>query len=341
LARRGDLSAEELLGHVVEEEYKCKQERARESRLKRARIPEPLVMETFPFERQPKLDRKRILALYDAFDYMAKGQNLIWIGPAGCGKTGLSTSFLIQAIHRGYTGRYVEFPELVEELEQSARKHSEEKVIKRYLAYDCLLIDDVGSVEVEPDPVGLFFFTLIAGRHGRKPTLITSNLAFAKWPSFLKDDNQLAALLIQRLTEGCHVINMMRCISVRPKVTAQGWALRRLAERSSARERRQAMNEMMDGSLPTAIELAEDPELAVLRCLKTNLKITELALAAAYPEICEHTSVAHSPSEPEAYASAIVYQIDALDALLDHYVESIGRLRQRWHREPDDKEVPF
>jgi hypothetical protein len=39
---------------------------ARQLRLARARIPELWRMETFPFERQPKLDKKRILSLYDA-----------------------------------------------------------------------------------------------------------------------------------------------------------------------------------------------------------------------------------------------------------------------------------
>lgn len=41
---------------------------------------------------------------HSAFDYMTENRNLIWVGPTGCGKTGLATGFLIQAIQRGYTG---------------------------------------------------------------------------------------------------------------------------------------------------------------------------------------------------------------------------------------------
>jgi DNA replication protein DnaC len=216
LAQKGRFSAVRLLRYVLEEEYKLKQDKARECRLKRARIPEPLVMETFPFERQPKLNKKRILSIYDAFDYMAKSQNIIWIGPTGCGKTGLATSFLIQAIHRGYTGRYVQFPELIGELYRSVADHSEHKVMKRYLGYDCLVIDELGYVEVEPIQVGLFF-TLMHKRHKRKPTLITSNLGFSEWQSFLKN-GQLTAALIDRLTEESHVINMKNCASLRPKL---------------------------------------------------------------------------------------------------------------------------
>lgn len=217
LARKKRFSPVRLLQHVLEEEYKIKGENARQRRLKRAHIPEVLVMETFPFHKQPRLDKKRILSLYDAFDYMGRSQNIIWIGPTGCGKTGLATSFLIQAIHRGYTGRYILFPELIAELYASVADHSEHKLIHRYLSYDCLLIDEVGYVEVEPVQVGLFF-TLMHKRHRKKPTLITSNLGFSEWRSFLKNDH-LAAALVDRLTENSHVINMKNCDSLRPKLS--------------------------------------------------------------------------------------------------------------------------
>jgi len=215
LARKKRLSAVAFLRHVLQEERKLKSENAREMRLRKAKIPEQLVMETFPFERQPKLSRKKILSLYDAFDYMEKSRNVIWIGPTGVGKTGLATSFLIQAINRGHSGRHVLFPELVLELYSSVADHSEHKVIKRYLSYDCLLIDEIGYVEVEPVQVGLFF-TLMHKRHRKKTTLITSNLGFSEWRSFLKNDH-LTAALIDRLTENSHVIRMKDCTTLRPK----------------------------------------------------------------------------------------------------------------------------
>src|SRR5437667_5663775 len=165
------------------------------------------------------LDKKRFLLLSHAFDYMTKYQNFIWVGPTGCGKTGLATSFLVQAIQRGYTGRYVLFAELLADLFRSAADHSEQQVLKRYLSYDSLLIDEVGYVEVEPVQVGLFF-TLMHKRHRPRPTLITSNLGFSEWRSFLKNDH-LTAALIDRLTENSYVINMKNCVSIRPKLVEE------------------------------------------------------------------------------------------------------------------------
>jgi len=219
LAQKQGFSQVRLLKYILEQECKTRTDNARRLRLQHARIPDPYVMETFPFDQQPKLERKKILSLYDAFDYIAKNQNIIWMGPTGCGKTGLATSFLMEAIHRGHTGRYIQFPDLIAELFTSVADHSEPKVIKRYLSYDCLLIDELDYVEVEPVQVGLFF-TLMHKRHKRKPTLITSNLGFSEWRSFLKND-RLTAALIDRLTENSHVINMKNCISLRPKLSPE------------------------------------------------------------------------------------------------------------------------
>jgi DNA replication protein DnaC len=215
-ARKGNFSHTRLLRTVIEEEYKIKKENSRQLRLCRAKIPEKLVIETFPFAKQPNLDKKKVLNLYDSFDYITQKRNVIWIGPTGTGKTGLATSFLIQAINHGFNGRFITFPELVEILYQSIADHSEAKVLKTFASYDCLLIDELGYVEVEQAQVGLFFI-LMQRRHKKTTTLLTSNLGFVQWTSFLKNE-QLTAALIDRLTESSHVIKMKECVSLRDKL---------------------------------------------------------------------------------------------------------------------------
>lgn len=215
-AQKGNYSHVRLLKYVIEQEYKIKRENSRKMRLARAKIPEKFVIETFPFNRQPKLNKKRIVNIYDSFDYMSKCRNIIWIGPTGTGKTGLATAFLTHAIDQGYNGRFIAFPDLVEQLYKSVADHTEAKVIKTFASYGCLLIDELGYVEVESVQVGLFF-TLMQKRHKQKTTLITSNLGFSQWASFLKNDH-LTAALVDRLTENSHIINMKNCVSLRRKL---------------------------------------------------------------------------------------------------------------------------
>jgi DNA replication protein DnaC len=219
LAADKNLSHARWLTVLIEEEYKRKRENARQLRLKHADLPEVRVIETYPFERQPKLNKKRVMALYDSLDYLQARQNLIWLGRPGCGKTGLAISFLIHAIDQGCHGRYALFAKLLDELYASVADHSEARVLKKYLAFDILLIDELGYVEVEPVQVGLFF-TLMHERHNKKSTFLTSNLGFADWGSFLKNDH-LTLALIDRLTEKSHVINMKGCRTLRDPLNAE------------------------------------------------------------------------------------------------------------------------
>ena len=58
------------------------------------------------------------------------------------------------------------------------------------------------------------FFTLMHKRHKKKTTLITSNMGFSDWGSFLLN-TQLTSALLDRLTASSHVINMKECKSLR------------------------------------------------------------------------------------------------------------------------------
>lgn len=214
LAQKSNYSHARLLKYVIAEEYKLKKESSRKARMRRAQIPELMTIETYPFHKQPKLNKKKILNLYDSFDYMTQHRNIIMIGPTGIGKTGLASAFLIQAINKGYSGRFIMFPDLIAMLYKSVADHSETRVMKKFFSYDCLLIDELGYIEVEPIQVGLFF-TLMQKRHRKKTTIITTNLGFSQWESLLKNQ-QLTAALIDRLIEKSYVVNMKDCVSLRP-----------------------------------------------------------------------------------------------------------------------------
>jgi len=204
-----------FLKHIVDKLYEIRMQRARSLRLSAAKIPDLWVMATYPFAEQPKLNKRRIVTLHDSLEYMDKKQNILLIGPTGAGKTGLGTGFLIQAITAGHRGRFITFPALIDELNKSIAAHTEARVLRSFASYDCLLIDELGYVEIDPAQVGLFF-RLMTMRHRSKTTIITTNLGFQEWGTFLKNQ-QLTAALLDRLTENAHVINMRHCKSIRPK----------------------------------------------------------------------------------------------------------------------------
>jgi len=204
-----------FLKEIIDKEYCVRIEKARLSRVKRARIPEVFVLETFPFSKQPRLEKKLVCELYDSLSFINEKQDLIFIGPTGCGKTGLATSFLVHSINHGYRGLFIDFSSLITWLMQSRGDHSEEQLMKKLATYDVLLIDELGYMSCDREQASLFF-DLVRRRHRKKSTIITTQLGFDEWGTFLHDIHMTAAML-DRITVNCAVFNMKDCISIRPK----------------------------------------------------------------------------------------------------------------------------
>jgi len=214
-AKKVQPSYQSFFTKIIAREYANKTERARLARIAKAAIPELLVMETFPFAHQPRLKKRMVMELYDSLRFMTQRQELIFIGPTGCGKTGLATSFLIHAINQGYRGYFIEFGRLIHTFFQARADHTEHTLLRRLSSYDILLIDEVGYETIENEQAGLFF-ELIKARNRKFTTIITTQLGFEEWGNFLNNPHLRSALL-DRITVNCTVFNMKECISIRQK----------------------------------------------------------------------------------------------------------------------------
>ena len=204
-----------LLCDIIIKESLHKTERRRLYRLKGAKIPEMLTMDTFPFSRQPRLQKKKVLHIYDSLSFINEKKVLLFAGPTGCGKTGLATSFLVHAINNDCNGLFIDFNELIAKLYQACADNSQTRVIKRLANVDCLLIDEFGYAAIDNQKAGLFF-DLMKTRHKKRCTIITSQLGFEAWDTVIKNEH-ITAAIIDRITENCAVFNMTKCVSLRKK----------------------------------------------------------------------------------------------------------------------------
>ena len=66
-----------------------------------------------------------------AIPVILEGKDILGSAQTGTGKTGLATAFLIHAIDKGFNGRFIAFPDLVEKLYRSVADHTEDKVVKK------------------------------------------------------------------------------------------------------------------------------------------------------------------------------------------------------------------
>lgn len=215
VSTRKRISFYNFLTTIIDNEYNAKKEQARINRLAGAKIPIQYVIDTFPFTKQPKLNRKAVMGIYDSLQFINENQFLIFVGPTGCGKTGLATSFLIHAINNDQRSFFITFDEIIRLLHSSRADLSQEKVIKKFISYDVLLIDEFGYSVPGKEEVGMLF-EIIKHRAGKKTTIITSQLGFDEWNNSLQNSH-LTAAFIDRITTDCIVFNMNKCASIRPK----------------------------------------------------------------------------------------------------------------------------
>ena len=79
--------------------------------------------------------------------------------------------------------------------------------LEPYLAnVDVLLIDEMGYLNLKPEQTNIFF-KLMEERYRRRPTIITTNLDYSEWASFL-GNKALVEALISRLRHQCHTVKI-------------------------------------------------------------------------------------------------------------------------------------
>ena len=82
----------------------------------------------FPSSASPACRRKQIRGFAE-LDFIAKAENIVFIGPTGVGKTGLASGLLLKAIQNGYRGRFIRAQDLFDEMYASLADRSTRKLL--------------------------------------------------------------------------------------------------------------------------------------------------------------------------------------------------------------------
>lgn len=195
---------EEFLLHLTGDELQVRAENRLKRRLREARLPLMKPMETFDFDSAPELDVRLIKELAGG-QYVSQARNVIFLGKSGTGKTHLATALGIEACRQGLRTRFVTGCGLVNELIEARDEKLLGRTMKRYAAYDLLILDELGYVPFSQQGAELLF-QILAERHERKSVIITSNMGFAEWTQIFGDAHLTAALL-DRVTHKAWILN--------------------------------------------------------------------------------------------------------------------------------------
>lgn len=197
---------EVFLARLMRAQYHHRLESALAYRLQQARLPEKWTLESFPFHLQPGVS-KRDMKTFAQLDFIAKGENIVFMGPTGVGKTGLASSLLLKALQNGYRGLFIRAQDLFEEMFTSMADHSSRKLVNRWARMDLLVCDELGYLNISSEQTNIFFRLMEERYNRRKATIITTNLEYPDWTRLLGNADLVEALL-SRLRHRCHTIRI-------------------------------------------------------------------------------------------------------------------------------------
>ena len=204
-AEKEDVPYTEFITRLIRAQWHARQEHALEWRIRNAKLPERWSLDTFPFARQPGVNRKQIRTFAE-LDFVSKKENIVFVGPTGVGKTGLASGILLKALENGYRCQFVKAQDLFDDMYASLADRSSRQLLKRLARLDVLLIDELGYLNLKPEQSNIFF-KLMEERYRRKPTIVTTNLGYDEWAGFLGNRNMVEAML-SRIRHQCHTVRI-------------------------------------------------------------------------------------------------------------------------------------
>lgn len=91
-------------------------------------------------------------------------------------------------------------------LRAAYEKGTIERVIKRYVRYDVLIIDEIGYLPIQKVEADLFF-QLLTLRYEQKTTMVTSNITLSRWGELFQN-TEIAAAILDRLVHHAKIFKI-------------------------------------------------------------------------------------------------------------------------------------
>ncbi|GFP25033.1 hypothetical protein HKBW3S43_01399 [Candidatus Hakubella thermalkaliphila] len=180
-----DLTPDELIAHLVDTEWDDRRSRVVSRLMKQARFRYQAFWEQIDFHLSRNLDKNMMLRFSDC-GWIEKGQNIIIEGPTGVGKSFLGSALGHQACAYGFRALYFNAIKLFSHLKMAKADGSYEKELKKIGKVDVLIVDDFGLEHLDAQS-RLALLEILEDRHGRRSTVVITQLPLAKWHEVIGD----------------------------------------------------------------------------------------------------------------------------------------------------------
>jgi DNA replication protein DnaC len=200
-AQAEPLAPIDFLGALVSDELARRSTRLIERRTKLAQFRDPQrTLDNFDFDFNKKINRRLVFELA-AGHFIARHEDVLFLGPPGTGKSHLAQAIGQAAIRQGHRVLYREAHVLLEELADAGVDGSRKDYIADRTSVDLLIIDDIGMRKLPPSAAE-DLLELVMRRYEQTSTILTSNRPVEDWGKLLGDNAAVSAMLDRLLHHG-------------------------------------------------------------------------------------------------------------------------------------------
>jgi len=199
-----DLSFDERLGLLADQEITCRENLRLQSRLRKAKL-RGACFEDINFQKSRGLD-KSLLAALASGNWIREHLNLLITGPCGVGKSFIAAALGHKACLLGFKVFYFRTSRLFEELALAHGDGTFSKRLTQIQNADLLILDDWG-IQTFSDSQRRDLLEIFEDRYNQKSTLVTSQLPVDHWHQVIGNPT-LADAILDRLVHNAYKINL-------------------------------------------------------------------------------------------------------------------------------------
>ena len=198
-------TSDEMIAFLVQSEWDDRQNRQIERQLKNAKFRYSASMEQVIYENR-NLDKNQMMR-YSECAFIDNKENIFITGSTGIGKSYIASTIGHQACIKGYKVLYVNTDKLMSKLKMAKADGTYIKEITRIEKQDLLILDDFG-IQPFDNQSRSALMEIIEDRHGKRSTIITSQVPVKLWHEVI-GEKTIADAILDRVIYNAHRLELV------------------------------------------------------------------------------------------------------------------------------------